>query len=110
MSNIMEKKIDLFYDDMNTLLKDYKFKEYCNEDDYNNIVSSLLHELQTLLKNTFNNKILDLIGFEFKKISCRIYIHLVNKRTGQYIYNKEDFKKAIEIPLEITINFKSNEE
>ena len=110
MSNIMEKKIDLFYYDMNTLLKDYKFKEYCNEDDYNNIVSSLLRELQTLLKNTFNNKILDLIGFEFKKISCRIYIHLVNKRTGQYIYNKEEFKKAIEIPLEITIDFKSNEE
>ena len=26
MSNIMEKKIDLFYYDMNTLLKDYKFK------------------------------------------------------------------------------------
>ena len=109
MNNIMEKKIDLFYENMNTIIKDFTLKEYCNEDDYNNIVSSLLHELQTLLKNTFNNKILDLIGFEFKKISCRIYIHLVNKRTGQYITSKKDFIKAIEIPLIITIDFKSDE-
>ena len=76
MNNIMEKKIDLFYENMNTIIKDFTPKECCNEDDYNNIVSSLLHELQTLLKNTFSNKILDLVGFEFKKISCRIYIYI----------------------------------
>ena len=110
MSNIMEKKIDLFYYDMNTLLKDYKFKEYCNKDDYDNIILLLLNELQNLLKSVFYNKILDIIDFEFKKWNSTVYISLVNKITGQYIYNKEDFKKAIEIPLEITINFKSNEE
>ena len=110
MINIMEKKIDLFYDDMNILLKDYKFKEYCNKDDYDNIILLLLNELQNLLKSVFYNKILDIIGFEFKKYDSTVYVILVNKRTGQYIYNKEDFKKAIEIPLEITIDFKSNEE
>ena len=108
----MEKKIDLFYDDMNRLLKKYKFKEYCNIDDYNNIISLLCNELQNLLKNIFYNKILDIIGFKFEKSYSTIYVILVNKRTGQYIYDKEDFKKAIEIPLEITftIDLKSNEE
>ena len=53
MSDIMEKKIDLFYDDMNRLLKKYKFKEYCNIDDYNNIISLLCNELQNLLKIRF---------------------------------------------------------
>ena len=112
MSDIMEKKIDLFYDDMNRLLKKYKFKEYCNIDDYNNIISLLCNELQNLLKNIFYNKILDIIGFKFEKCNSTVYVILVNKRTGQYIYNKADFKKAIEIPLEITftIDLKSNEE
>ena len=77
---------------------------------YNNIISLLCNELQNLLKNIFYNKILDIIGFKFEKCNSTVYVILVNKRTGQYIYNKEDFKKAIEIPLEITINFKSNEE
>ena len=112
MSNIMEKKIDLFYDDMYRLLKKYKFEEYCNIDDYNNIISLLRNELQNLLKIRFYNKILDIIGFKFEKCNSTVYVILVNKRTGQYIYNKEDFKKAIEIPLEITftIDLKSNEE
>ena len=112
MSNIMEKKIDLFYDDMYRLLKKYKFEEYCNIDDYNNIISLLRNELQNLLKIRFYNKIIDIIGFEFKKCDSTVYVYLVNKKTGQYIYNKADFKKAIEIPLEITftIDLKSNEE
>ena len=111
MSNIMEKKIDLFYDDMNTLLKNYKFEDYWFMDiDDDAIISLLCNELQNLLKNIFYNKILDIIGFKFEKCNSTVYVILVNKRTGQYIYNKEDFKKAIEIPLEITIDFKSNEE
>ena len=113
MSNIIEKKIDLFYDDMNRLLEKYKFGDYCFMDIDDDAIISLIHdELQNLLKSIFYNKILNIIDFEFKKWNSTVYISLVNKITGQYIYNKEDFKKAIEIPIEIkiTIDLKSDED
>lgn len=114
MSDIMEKKIDLFYDYMNRLLKKYKFEDYCfiDIDVYNDIILLIYDELQTLLKSIFYNKILDIIDFKFKKINSTVYVSLVNKKTGQYIYDKEDFKKAMAIPLEtkITIDLESDEE
>ena len=93
MSDIMEKKIDLFYDDMNRLLKKYKFKEYCNIDDYDNIISLLCNELQNLLKSIFYNKILDIIGFEFKKCDSTVYVYLVNKKLDSISIIKKILRK-----------------
>ena len=99
---------------MNRLLKKYKFEDYCfmDIDIYNDIILLIYNELQNLLKSIFYDKILDIIDFEFNKRNSTVYVSLVNKKTGQYIYDKEDFKKAMVIPLEIkiTIDLESDEE